>query len=38
MEPPYAPLSESCAKALGDKVYEKRKLASQEIRHPNWEM
>ncbi|XP_017076904.2 protein VAC14 homolog [Drosophila eugracilis] len=31
MEPPYAPLSESCAKALGDKVYEKRKLASQEI-------
>ncbi|KAH8358614.1 hypothetical protein KR093_001255 [Drosophila rubida] len=31
MEPPYAPLSESCAKALGDKVYEKRKVASQEI-------
>ncbi|KAH8236575.1 hypothetical protein KR026_005984 [Drosophila bipectinata] len=31
MDPPYAPLSESCAKALGDKVYEKRKLASQEI-------
>uniref|UniRef100_B3P4A2 GG19016 n=1 Tax=Drosophila erecta TaxID=7220 RepID=B3P4A2_DROER len=31
MEPPYAPLSESCAKALGDKMYEKRKLASQEI-------
>lgn len=28
---PFAPLSESCAKALGDKVYEKRKLASQEI-------
>ncbi|KAM7359395.1 protein VAC14 homolog [Cochliomyia hominivorax] len=31
MESPYAPLSESCAKALGDKVYDKRKLASQEI-------
>ncbi|XP_030376213.1 protein VAC14 homolog isoform X2 [Scaptodrosophila lebanonensis] len=31
MDPPYAPLSESCAKALGDKVYEKRKVASQEI-------
>ncbi|TDG42934.1 hypothetical protein AWZ03_010639 [Drosophila navojoa] len=31
MEPPYAPLSESCAKALGDKVYDKRKVASQEI-------
>ncbi|KAH8402579.1 hypothetical protein KR215_002573 [Drosophila sulfurigaster] len=31
MEPHYAPLSESCAKALGDKVYEKRKVASQEI-------
>lgn len=31
MESQYAPLSESCAKALGDKVYEKRKLASQEI-------
>ncbi|EDW81518.1 uncharacterized protein Dwil_GK12108 [Drosophila willistoni] len=31
MDPPYAPLSESCAKALGDKVYDKRKVASQEI-------
>uniref|UniRef100_A0A1I8PF19 Protein VAC14 homolog n=1 Tax=Stomoxys calcitrans TaxID=35570 RepID=A0A1I8PF19_STOCA len=31
MESQYAPLSESCAKALGDKVYDKRKLASQEI-------
>ncbi|ALC45820.1 CG5608, partial [Drosophila busckii] len=31
MEPPYAPLSESCAKALGDKMYDKRKVASQEI-------
>ncbi|XP_037956925.1 protein VAC14 homolog [Teleopsis dalmanni] len=31
MESPFAPLSESCAKALGDKVYEKRKVASQEI-------
>ncbi|XP_055906831.1 protein VAC14 homolog [Eupeodes corollae] len=28
---PYLPLSESCAKALGDKVYEKRRLASNEI-------
>ncbi|XP_030562683.1 protein VAC14 homolog [Drosophila novamexicana] len=31
MDPPYAPLSESCAKALGDKMYDKRKVASQEI-------
>ncbi|XP_017477393.1 PREDICTED: protein VAC14 homolog [Rhagoletis zephyria] len=31
MESPYAPLSESCAKALADKAYEKRKVASQEI-------
>ncbi|EDV94566.1 protein VAC14 homolog [Drosophila grimshawi] len=31
MEPSYAPLSESCAKALGDKAYDKRKIASQEI-------
>lgn len=31
MESQYAPLSESCAKALADKAYEKRKVASQEI-------
>ncbi|XP_064551155.1 protein VAC14 homolog [Drosophila montana] len=31
MDPPYAPLSESCAKALGDKMYDKRKVASHEI-------
>ncbi|KAL9897553.1 protein VAC14 homolog [Glossina fuscipes fuscipes] len=31
MESPYAPLSESAAKALGDKMYDKRKVASQEI-------
>ncbi|XP_067619606.1 protein VAC14 homolog [Eurosta solidaginis] len=31
MESAYAPLSESCAKALADKVYDKRKVASQEI-------
>uniref|UniRef100_A0A1A9WPG6 THAP-type domain-containing protein n=1 Tax=Glossina brevipalpis TaxID=37001 RepID=A0A1A9WPG6_9MUSC len=31
MESPYAPLSESAAKALGDKAYDKRKVASQEI-------
>ncbi|XP_055679622.1 protein VAC14 homolog [Lutzomyia longipalpis] len=27
----YAPLSEACAKALSDKTYDKRKLASQEV-------
>lgn len=27
----FAPLTEQCAKALGDKTYEKRKLAAQEI-------
>lgn len=31
MESAYAPLSESCAKALSDKVYDKRKVAVQEI-------
>lgn len=31
MESPYAPLSEACAKALGDKAYEKRKAAALEI-------
>lgn len=31
MESPYAPLSESCAKTLCDKTYEKRKLAASEI-------
>lgn len=31
MENIYAPLSDACAKALGDKQYEKRKLASSEI-------
>jgi vacuole morphology and inheritance protein 14 len=28
---PYAPISDQCAKALGDKTYDKRKLAAQEI-------
>lgn len=27
----FAPLTDQCAKALGDKTYEKRKLAAQEI-------
>lgn len=27
----YAPLSDACGKMLGDKTYEKRKLAAQEI-------
>ncbi|XP_055376093.1 protein VAC14 homolog [Condylostylus longicornis] len=31
MDSPYYPLSESCAKALGDKMYDKRKLAAGEI-------
>jgi len=31
MELPYAPLSEACAKALGDKTYDKRKAAAMEI-------
>lgn len=31
MDTPYAPLSESCAKLLSDKTYEKRKAAAQEI-------
>lgn len=31
MQSIYEPLSDSCAKALGDKTYEKRKLASSEI-------
>lgn len=31
MENIYAPISDACAKALGDKTYEKRKLACTEI-------
>lgn len=31
MDSPYAPLSESCAKLLSDKTYEKRKAAALEI-------
>lgn len=31
MDTPYGPLSESCAKLLSDKTYEKRKAAALEI-------